>query len=61
MAGYIFNMDSERSVKNCFKAGYYCTALNKKWTFATDETFADYLGMKEGDNIYFFSKRKYMV
>lgn len=58
MAGYVFNMESEASIKKCFEAGYYCTALNKKWTSATDGTFADYLGMKEGDNIYFFSKRK---
>ena len=58
MAGYVFNMDSEKSIQKCFEEGYYCTALNKKWTSATDGTFADYLGMKEGDNIYFFSKRK---
>lgn len=57
-AGYIFNMDRADSIADCFKLGRYETALNAKWSNATDGTFADYLGMSPGDNVYFFSKRR---
>jgi len=61
MAGFIFLMDSEESLKKCIRNGYYSTNLaspNNRWAAYHEGTFADYLSMKSGDNIYFFMQRK---
>jgi hypothetical protein len=61
MAGYIFNLDSIRSLKACFSKGIYATKLSKPkgcWKKHHEGTFADYVTMRPKDNIYFFIKRK---
>lgn len=62
MAGYIVSIDNEESLKECIKNGVYSTNLsnpiNDNWKKHHEGTFADYFGMKPGDNIYFFIKRK---
>src|SRR5699024_5385118 len=63
MAGYIFNLDNKQSLKDSIANGVYSTILkstpkNNLWNTAHEGTFADYLTMKEGDNVYFFIKRK---
>lgn len=63
MAGYIMtlNGDGLENLEKCFRNGVYSTSLilpnNGKWATHHEGTFADYLSMKEGDNIYFFIKR----
>jgi len=62
MAGYIFSLDNEESLKKIIKNGVYSTNLsepkNSLWQTHHEGTFTDYLTMKEGDNVYFFIKRK---
>jgi hypothetical protein len=63
MAGYIFSLDNLESLKMYIRNGIYATKLNipKKinyWKKHHEATLADYLTMKEGDNVYFFIKRK---
>lgn len=61
MAGYIFTLDNLDSLKNCITSGTYSTRLSTPknyWSIPHEGTFADYLSMKEGDNIYFFIERK---
>lgn len=62
MAGYIMSIDNEDSLKECIINGVYSTNLsnpsNDNWKTHHEGTFADYFGMKPGDNIYFFIKRK---
>lgn len=62
MAGYIMTLDSLESLEKCIKTGTYSTNLsdpkNNAWNKQQEGTFADYLSMKENDNIYFFIKRK---
>lgn len=62
MAGYIMTLDSLESLKECVQTGIYSTKLsdpkNGYWNKQHEGTFADYLSMKENDNIYFFIKRK---
>ena len=62
MAGYIMTLDSLESLKECVQTGIYSTRLsdpkNGYWNKQQEGTFADYLSMKENDNIYFFIKRK---
>jgi len=61
MAGYIMTLDSEESLKKCIESGTYSTNLsqpNGRWKTHHEGTFADFLSMKAGDNIYFFIKRK---
>ena len=57
MAGYIFNLDSDESLIYCIENGLYGTRMNipdnKIWKLQHEGTFADYLSMKEGDNVYF--------
>lgn len=47
---------------NYCKTGIFGTVFKKpkrnSWAAAYESTFGDYLGMKEGDRIYFFFKRK---
>lgn len=50
------------SLIKCVYAGIYSTNLKipsgDKWNIPHEGTFADYLSMKPGDNIYFFTDRK---
>ena len=62
MAGFIFAIGDEglEGIKNCAKYGAYSTFVNgiasAKLPF--EGTLADYCSMNEGDNVYFFYKRK---
>lgn len=61
MAGYIFLLNDIDSLNFCIRNGVYSTIMsqpNGKWRAHHEATFADYVTMKEGDNIYFFIKRK---
>ncbi|WP_425445861.1 hypothetical protein [Dethiothermospora halolimnae] len=73
MAGYIFSIKKPKKKKIqpadnpylqfCINNGVYSTiqkppSNRKGWLTAHEGTFADYLSMKPGDNIYFFSDRK---
>lgn len=62
MAGYIFTLNHMNSLKKIIKNGIYSTNLsepkNNLWKIHHEGTFTDYLSMKEGDNVYFFIKRK---
>ena len=64
MAGYIMTLGNEafEALKKCMETGIYSTNLNiptgNSWNVAHEGTFADYLSMKPGDNIYFFTDRK---
>lgn len=62
MAGYIFNLNKEDSLVSCVENGIYSTNLtapkNNLWGRQHEGTFADYMSMKERDNVYFFIDRK---
>lgn len=65
MAGYIMTLNSNESLQNCIEKGIYSTIFNNStvarcggWRRHQEGTFADYFTMHEGDNIYFFIKRK---
>ena len=61
MAGYIFLLDEENALEECVKRGVYSTRLphpNGYWKTFHEATFADYITMRAGDNIYFFINRK---
>ncbi|SUY80090.1 Uncharacterised protein [Clostridium tetani] len=62
MAGYVFSINDVNSLKKCIENGIYSTNLsepkNKNWGIHHEGTFADYISMKPGDNIYFFIDRK---
>lgn len=62
MAGYIFTLDSLEALEKIAKTGVYSTHIKEPsrnhWSSNHEGTFADYLSMKEGDNVYFFHKRK---
>lgn len=61
MAGYIIALDSIEALNKSIKDGVYSTNFKELksnyWKTHHEGTFADYLGMKKGDNIYFFIKR----
>jgi len=58
MAGYIFNIDVSTNVNEIMKKGIYSTFLKTLTSTPFEGTFADYVTMDEGDNVYFFQKRK---
>lgn len=62
MAGYIFSLDSERSLQMYIDNGVYATRIsipkNGVWRQHQEGTWADYSTMRPGDNVYFFIKRK---
>lgn len=62
MAGYIFTLDNEESLNKIIENGIYSTNLkipdNNIWKTHHEGTFADYLSMTEGDNVYFFIQRR---
>jgi hypothetical protein len=61
MAGYVMTMNSEEALRDCIEKGYYSTNLSEPnggfWRIPHEGTFADYMSMKKGDNIYFFISR----
>lgn len=61
MAGYIINLNNEDSLQTYIFNGVYATILSPPknyWGKHHEATFADYVSMKPGDNIYFFINRK---
>lgn len=62
MAGYIFNFNNMDSLKKSIVEGVYSTIINlpksPHWRSQHEGTFADYMTMQKGDNVYFFSDRK---
>jgi len=62
MAGYIFTLNSIDSLNEIISNGVYSTNLNiplkNIWGISHEGTLTDYLSMTEGDNVYFFIKRK---
>lgn len=63
MAGYVFAIGGDNdpisSIKECVKIGGYSTYMRSLFPDAFEGTLADFISMKPGDNIYFFSKRRY--
>jgi hypothetical protein len=61
LAGYIFSLNNVESLHSCIRDGIYSTILSppngRAWGIHHEGTFADYLSMKPGDNVYFFIKR----
>lgn len=62
MGGFLFLMDSIDSIQTCIRDGVYSTHINAPergfWDTAKEATFADYITMCPGDNVFFFNKRK---
>ncbi|WP_353119142.1 hypothetical protein [Myroides odoratus] len=62
MAGYLFSLNSVDSLYELIQKGYYSTFISESkkrvWGTHIEGTFADFSTMKEGDNVYFFIKRK---
>ncbi len=61
MAGYIFSLNNLDSLHLYTQNGVYATKLSsptRLWGTHHEGTFADYATMQQGDNIYFFIKRK---
>lgn len=63
MAGYIFSIDNMESLNYSIQNGVYSTIIkkipkNNIWSAPFEGTFADYITMQKGDNIFFFHKRK---
>lgn len=62
MAGYIFTLNNIDSLNEIIENGVYSTNINipqnNNWGPHHEGTFADYLSMTTGDNVYFFIKRK---
>lgn len=68
MAGYIFALNNIEALSRMIENGVYSTNLSEpkyiksqnkhQWGSHHEATFGDYFSMKEGDNVYFFIKRK---
>jgi hypothetical protein len=61
MAGYIMTLDNAQSLRDCVENGVYSTRMTPPkgvWGRPHEATFADYVTMRPGDNIYFFIDRK---
>ncbi|MBS1917920.1 MAG: hypothetical protein JST87_16745 [Bacteroidetes bacterium] len=62
MAGYVFLLNDINNLAQRIDSGTYSTIINNPssnyWSTAIESTVGDYLTMNQGDNIYFFSKRK---
>lgn len=56
------NLDNDMALRSCVQDGVYSTRMSdpkgKNWLIHHEATFADYVTMKPGDNIYFFIDRK---
>ncbi|MCX7544157.1 hypothetical protein [Marinicella gelatinilytica] len=62
MAGYLFSLSNVESLIESINLGVYSTLIstpkNNTWRISQEGTFADFCSMKDGDNVYFFYKRK---
>ena len=58
MAGYLFTLSNEASLQETIRKGRYSTLMAPGWSSSTWGTFGDYLTMRSGDSVYFFSNRK---
>ncbi|TDM38626.1 hypothetical protein ETI11_04335 [Macrococcoides canis] len=61
MAGYIFSVGKEADILEVMKKGVFSTNfkhIKNYWSTQQEGTIADYITMKENDNIYFFQNRK---
>lgn len=61
MAGYVFLIGVRGTIAQCIDSGVYSTVIKPprgNWVTAYEATFADYVSMREGDNVYFFQGRK---
>lgn len=57
MAGYLLTFSDEDAIRHCMEVGVYSTLMSPRWSVASTGTLGDYITMRPGDNIYFFSKR----
>lgn len=62
MAGYLFLLDDIAALDQCVESGTYATRIGEPsrgyWSIAAEGTFADYVTMRPGDNVYFFINRR---
>jgi hypothetical protein len=61
MAGYLMGLDSLASLQLYATNGVYATKVSApdgRWRLHHEATFADYVTMRPGDNIYFFIERQ---
>lgn len=58
MAGYLFAFSAEKDMRDCIAERAYSTLMSPKWSAAAASTLGDYVTMRSGDNVYFFSNRK---
>lgn len=62
MPGYVIALSDRRDLEACVHRGVYGTLLKDepdgRWKDWQERTFADFAGMRPGDNVYFFSNRK---
>lgn len=58
MPGYLFTFSNLDEMRRCISKGCYSTFMSPAWSNPTSGTLGDYVTMKAGDNVYFFSKRK---
>lgn len=57
MAGYLFTFGGEASLFEAIKRGSYSTLMSPNWNDTVAATLGDYITMRPGDSVYFFSKR----
>ena len=57
MAGYLFTFSDEGSMFETMRRGSYTTLMNIRWSPASLSTLGDYVTMRPGDSVYFFSSR----
>ena len=57
MSGYLFTFTDEASLFESINCGSYSTLMNPKWNDTVASTLGDYVTMRPGDSVYFFSKR----
>lgn len=66
MAGYLILLDESTPAEEIFASGVYSTAVSaphgkgkaRRWLTHHEATLADYLGMRHGDWIFFFTNRR---
>ena len=57
MAGYLFTFGDETSLFESIRRGSYSTLMNPTWNDTVASTLGDYVTMRPGDSVFFFSKR----
>ena len=58
LAGYVFTFSELNDLKQCIADQSYMTLVSPIWRDPVAATLGDYVTMRAGDNVYFFSKRK---